>query len=342
MTHLFLSKDQIRKSRYLLQFKLTSLVIIGVLVSFALQGYALYSIFFSTVFQFLSYWFIYCFFKDVKRAQSHSSNTLSLKFVKTGLWLGLLSTVVPVAIGVLSARGLTGTEVYESLVYTFLHLQYNGWFLFVAFGLFYKFLENNKISYHPQGAIRFYWLFTVAVIPAITLSLLGMSFSGRILFLAYFAAALQALGLVFFTWTHRLTWKALLSMKSHWMRLYFMAFLLLFSLKVVLQCLSVFPMFSAYAFGNKLVILAYLHLSLIGVITFAFLALMINMKWLSINLASKVGNTFLVIGFVTTESLLVLGGLEVFYNHTILFTGSAFMAIGVLALIVSPQNPITS
>ena len=131
LTHLYLDQGQFRAGRYPLQFWLTAVVIFCVLVSFAMQGYGLFSICFSTLFQLLNYWFIYRFFKDTKHLVS-----LPLRLIRMGLWLGVLSTLMPIGIGILSAKGLNGSEAYQSLVYTFLHLQYNGWFFCPSRALF--------------------------------------------------------------------------------------------------------------------------------------------------------------------------------------------------------------
>ncbi len=338
LTRLFLKEHQIRKGRYLLQFKLTILVILGILISFSLQGYGLYSILFSTLFQLLNYWFIYRFFMDTRTHEQDRMTTLSLRFIKTGLMLGILSTFVPIGIGVLSARGLNGTEIYQSFVYTFLHLQYNGWFLFIALGLFFKFLENSEIGYKQKSAVNFYRTFTSAVIPAIALSLLGMSFSNFIKPLAYFAAVIQGLSLVFLWMSISNKLKVMLSEKSIWFKSFFSAFLLFFFFKVLLQCLSIYQPLQPYAFHNKLIILAYLHMSLIGVLSFLLLALMIHLKWLSLDGFTKTGSVLLITGFALTELVLVLGGLELIYDHITLSVGSAIMALGILLLIFSRKS----
>ncbi len=330
----FLKEHQIRKRRYLLQFKLTVLVIIGVFISFSMQGYGLYSILFSTLFQLLNYWFIYSFISDCGSLDHAVRKAISVRFVTTGLWLGILSTLVPFAIGILAAKGLKGTEEYNSLVYIFLHLQYNGWFLFVAIGLFFKLLEmNGLIVRHSQG-IKFYWLFLIAVIPAIALSLLGMSYSKYMLLPAYLAAGSQIAGIIYLLISLPKDLRVLLAKRGNWFQIYLRGFLILLLTKVFLQCLSVFPVFEQYAFHNKLVILAYLHLSLIGVITFLFLALMIERKWLIINHSTKVGNFLLLSGFACTEVLLILGGLGLWYEQSVLLGGSAAMALGILLMIV--------
>ncbi|HHG86149.1 MAG TPA: hypothetical protein ENJ82_15475 [Bacteroidetes bacterium] len=338
ITRLFLTEKQVQKRKYALQFKLTTLILIGILIAFSLQGYGFYSILFSSLFQLLNYWFIYSFFRDSKQAPD-PKHVVAIRFVKTGLWLAILSTLAPWGVGILSAKGLNGTEAYHSFIYFFLHFQYNGWFLFVALGLCFKVLEKDAIIYNQQHALRFYWLFTIAVIPALALSYLGMSFRAYILVPAYLGATLQLVGAAFFG----LMLKPLLSSwfrnKNLWFQVFFTAFLASFFLKITLQFISVFPVFEQYVFGNKNIILAYLHLNFIGLLSFLLLALLINLKWLRLNLISKIGSALLVLGFIVTELILMLGGMAIFYDHKVLFLGSLAMSIGILMLVLSPLKP---
>ena len=335
LTNTFLDKIQIEKRRYPLQFKLTIFIVIGVLVSFSLQGYGLYSIIFSTVFQLLNYWFVFSFLKDIKKINSTTQNSISIRFVKTGLWLGLLSTVLPYGIGILSAKGLNETEAYKSLIYSFLHLQYNGWFLFVILGLFFNYLDKNGILYNHKYGTLFYWLFTACVIPSISLSLLGMEFSSYLLPLAYCSSAIMGIALIYFILTIQRNLVKGIRLESNWFKLYFFAFLMSFVLKIVLQCISVLPYLNTYAFYNKSIIIGYLHLSLIGSISCLLLALLIKQKWIVLNGLVKMGSTLIMVGFVTTEILLMLMGIGIFNNQIVLIIGSAAMVMGILMIIIS-------
>lgn len=335
LTNTFLTEKQIKKRQYPLQFKLTVFVVVGVLISFAWQGYGLYSIVFSTLFQLLNYWFIFSFLKDIKKVSPSMQNSLSIKFVKTGLWLGMLSTILPYAIGIVSAKGLNGTDAYNSLIYSFLHLQYNGWFLFVVLGLCFNYLDRKSIPYNKKNGIRFYWLFTIIVIPSISLSLLGMEFSIHIQVVAYLSAFTLGISLVYFILTIPLQIIARIREESIWFKLYFLTFLASFVSKTILQCLSIFPFFEACAFFNKPIIIAYLHLSLIGAISFLFFALLLEKKYLVLNGRVKTGSAFLLLGFAITEILLLLSGLGLFHNQILLIIGSTAMASGILLMMIS-------
>ncbi|MCC6724073.1 MAG: hypothetical protein IT258_06145 [Saprospiraceae bacterium] len=325
LANLFLSKEQIQSGKYAPQFKLTVVVIVGVLVSFAMQGYGLYSIVFSTMFQLLNYCFIFRFFKDARQLPA----SISLRWVKAGLRLGLLSSLAPFAIGALSAKGMGGSEAYQSAVYFFLHFQYNGWFQFVALGLFFKWLEMDGVNFDAKKAKRFYALFTIAVIPAYLLSLLGMSFGQVVWVPAAMAALLQILGLWAFYRTIDGSTKSWFSTKNKWVQafLWFAAGSLF--LKYILQFLSVFPPIQAVAFSNRNLIIGYLHLCLLGVITCFFIALFFELKWLELRKATKIGSALFLIGFLATEALLGASGMGWGSALMPLLLFSGLMAVGI-------------
>ncbi|UTW63732.1 hypothetical protein KFE98_06200 [bacterium SCSIO 12741] len=339
LTHLYLDSETIKKGRYALQFKWTIPLIIAILASFSLQGYALYSIIFSTVFQGLNYWFIFRFLGDLKKSPSKKKDLISIHYIKTGLWLGLLSTLVPFGIGAMSAKGLGGSEAYQSLVYTFLHLQYNGWFLFVALGLFYRLLEIRNIPYHRPKARHGFILFALAALPAITLSLLGMSFAPYLQVPATLSTIMLLAGAIYFVLSVQSVLVAFWISLRRWSRVFIGLFLFFFVLKTVLQSLSVVPIFQDYAFTSKSIILAYLHLSLIGVISFLFLGLLIELGWITTKKLVPVGLTLFLTGFCWTEMLLVFDGLHwIFYPSTALFIGSAMMALGIFLIVIHPTS----
>ncbi len=335
---LFLSKDQISKGRYLLQFQITIPIIVSILISFSLQGYGLYSIIFSTLFQGLNYWFIYRFLRDSKSL----SPTLPLQFIKWGLYLGLLSTLFPFIIGFLSAKGYANTELYESFVYTFMHLQYNGWFLFVAIGLFLKLLELRGVKLISKHASIFFNLFSISVLPAISLSLIGMSFKSFFLPFAYISAILQVIALYHFIRAIPAKATSMFYRETFLVQLFFIVFLICFILKFSIQLLSIFPFAEQIAFHNKSIILSYLHLSLIGVISFLYLGIMSLLGWIHTSLLSINGGLLFLVGFLCTELILALNGLNIFSSDIALALGSLLMMLGVLLLLFSSTSKSNS
>lgn len=335
LTKTFLTDDQIVSGKYALQFIITVLVVVGVMVSFSLQGYGLYSIIFSTLFQILNYWFIFRFLRD---SASSNKNSLSLKFIKVGLGYGVLSTILPFAIGITSAKGLSGTELYTSLIYSFLHLQYNGWFSLVVIGLFYNYLDRKGMPYDMKKAARFFWLYALIVIPAISLSLLGMNYADYVKPIAYLSSIFIGLGLINFIGSLPRKFWSLKVGDSTWFKCFLFIFLGSFILKCLLQILSVLPYFMRHAFFNKPIVIAYLHLTLIGSITMLFLALFLEKGWLGLNKLVKTGSTLFMMGFFLTEIMLVLSGLGLFQSQVLLLVGSASIGLGVLFLILQNNS----
>ncbi|WP_420583401.1 hypothetical protein [Reichenbachiella sp.] len=332
LTHEYIPRQKIKSHKYQWLIGMTCLVIVGILVSFALQGYAFFSILFSSLFQLLSYWFTYRFFIDVEKTGPH---VLSLKWIKTGLWLGIVSSIAPWFIGVVSAKGMAGTELYHALIYFFLHFQYNGWFVFVAIGLFYSFIERSGIKLDIKANNRFYYLWLLAVVPAYGLSLLGMSFSDWARVPAAIAAILQGMALVYFVPTSLSIYQLEFKQKSSWVRCLLLISFFSFLLKTMLQGISVLPQMKELAFFSRNIVMAFMHLSLIGVLTFFFLCWLLIKKWIPENSLSKVGVLLIVSGFLSTECILVLSGLGWWHPYFALFILSGIMALGIFLLLIA-------
>lgn len=335
---LYLTAEMIERGYYRLQFQITVVIVLCILISFSLQGYGLYSIIFSTLFQCLIFWFIFQFFKDTKP----NDDSISLRFIKIGFIFGLLSALIPFGLPVLIAKGLKESDLYQSLLYAFLHLQYNGWFLLVVIGFFYKILEKNAFEFDKQNAFKFYTYFSLAVLPAIAMSLLNNNDSIIISITAYAATILQIIGIIFFTKHFNRPFKLWLEKQSDWFRIYILLFLISFLLKVIVQSLSVIPALEDLVFENRDIVIAYLHLSLIAIVSFLLLAVLIELNWLKTNTLNSIAHTLLITGFVLTNTLLLLRGLELFSNHIAIFASSTMMAIGILLLLIDRQKSPTA
>lgn len=330
LTRLFLNGAQTEAGRYREQLKATALIVTGILISFTLQGYGLYSIVFSTLFQLLNYGFIYRFLGDVKGLP----DTVSLRWVKAGLWLGVLSTLGPFAVGFFSAKGMGGSEAYHSALYFFLHFQYNGWFQFVAIGLFFRWLEKENVPFPAKKAQFFFRMFAFAIVPAYALSLLGMSFGSLMWVPAAVAALLHLIGLwgMWHIGRHEAI-QAWFAGKSGWVRALIALSAVSFYLKYALLFLSIFPKFQQVFFTNRHLIVAYLHLCLLGVITSFFLAVMVQTGWLRLQAEIKIGVAFLFVGFAVTEALLIAAGAGRAYPYLLLMF-SGMMAVGTFSLVM--------
>jgi len=334
---LYLDDNILKKNRYSLQFKLSILTIIGIMVSFLFQGYALFSILFSSIFQMLNYWFAFRFFKDVGVSEKSKEHSFSLKFIKIGLWMMILSTIGPWVVGVLSAKGLKGSEYYDAALYFFLHFQYNGWFTFAVVGIFFWLLEHYQITFKLKEANLFFILFSFAVIPAYTLSLLGMSFRSYLITFGYISAILQLISLFYLLKSIYGTIQTFKEKVNSWSFLLYRIVASVFFLKIILQFASVLPFLQSLAFRNHNLIIAYIHLVMIGFISFSLLGNLLQLRWLTINsILNKLGVVFLIGGFILSELILIALDFEVFLfnKFLLLLIFSLLMLLGIFLILI--------
>lgn len=333
----YINPTEIANRKYTLQFILTALVLIGVLVSFLIQGYGLFSILFSSLFQFLSYWFIVRFFIDVRKNITLNPLSLSLKFIKTGLVFYIISSMAPWLIGTISAKGLAGSELYHSAIYLFLHFQFNGFFTFAALGLFIHQLEKEELLIKNNNLRVFFHLLTLSIVPAYFLSLLGMSFRSTILSIAYFSSIVQLAAVIYFILGISPFVKKVF--KNNTPLTHFLGFIFIssFILKTLLQSFSILDTLEQIAFTNRNIIMAFIHLTLIGFIAFSLLFLFKSMNILKPTFICNSGLFLIIMGFITSEIFLVVNGLGIaIQNPTLLLlTFSALILLGVGLILVS-------
>ena len=99
----------------------------GMLISFALQGYGLFSIFFSTLSILLSFTFGGLYYKTTRSLE----NTVSRKWFLAAIVFNIISAVGICYLSYMMASKNYDQHLYLASVYWYLHFQYNGWFLFV-------------------------------------------------------------------------------------------------------------------------------------------------------------------------------------------------------------------
>ncbi|KKN71762.1 hypothetical protein LCGC14_0417220 [marine sediment metagenome] len=137
---LYLSNEKVHKT-YRRIFGFTQITLLGMLFTFPFQGYAVFSIIFSTLFLFASYWFSWFFFKHVPLEYS---KTPSLKFAKSAIIYLLLSSIGPWALGaIMNTLGATSIW-YRLAIYFYLHFLYNGWMIMVLMAVFLHILEKQR------------------------------------------------------------------------------------------------------------------------------------------------------------------------------------------------------
>ena len=282
-------------------FNLQMIASYGMLICFPLMGYKLPSIFFSTITILISWIFTAVMWKPI----SQLPVTVS-QWIRTALLLNIFSALGTFSLAYLMSSGSHSQELTIGSLYFFLHFQYNGWFLFCCAGLFFHLLEANgrPIKKPTNELIR--RLLTIAVIPGFFLSVIWMKIPGAIYTMAIFAAMMQMIALVIFL-------KALIGVRLQSMtritRYCLMLSLAAVSLKFLLQALSCIPSLSLYAFGYRSLVIAFLHLVLLGFVSLFIIGYFLQTGMIQENRNTRMGIYIFSAGIFLNELVLMLQGL---------------------------------
>lgn len=278
-------------------WRVFQVAVLGMLVFFPVQGYAAGSIAFSTLHVFASYVLAWRL-----RADLRPDRSLAADFLRWGLVFLVLSTLGPYALGVLKARHLHETIWYNLAIYFYLHFLYNGWFVFGCLALLFRWLEGAGLVPAVRTHRRFLRAFVASAFGTLLLSALWTRPPAWVWAVGGAAGLLQAAAgawLVAWLWRHRKVFRP--GLRPVVAGLLTLA-LVGFSLKLALQALSALPWAAEWAYAQRHLVVAYLHLVFIGVVTFFLLGWAVQHGVLRV---SRVGLGLLVVGFVLGETALV-------------------------------------
>jgi len=289
-------------SRYRLLFVVLQVLVVGMLFSFPLQGYGLFSITFSALHTILAGVFVFLFFQDLKHV--NLKNSVSVWFVKTSLFFFLLSSIGPFSLGFLVANGLGQSNWYYFAVYFYLHFQYNGFFLFGVLGLFFKLLEERNVLITKAKVLQAGAIMAISCVPAYFLSVLWANPGWMYHTMGFVAACLQIGSLVLFTKIFIRNRDAIRSAFNPFSVSLLHIILAAFTVKLVLQLLSVHPEIARLAYQFRSYVIAYLHLVLLGIITLSLLV-WYKEKWFVPLTGYKSAFVLYILGLLGMELLLI-------------------------------------
>lgn len=304
----------------------------GMLISFALQGYSLFSISFSTAAIIVSYIFSFFLWKDLSALKNSS---VSHWWMKAALVFNILSSLGAFSLAFMMAAKISHQNWYLAALYFFLHFQYNGWFLFACMGLVNaKFLSGTAFKQQKNT----FWLFAAACIPAYVLSALWLPIPGWMYLIVIAAAFSQATGWLLII--KQLKKQATAAKKNihPFIKWVFILSGTALTIKLLLQLGSVIPVLSTLAFGFRPVVIGYLHLILLGVITLCLLGLLLHENYISLTKKTAAAVTIFIAGIVINELLLLLQGAAAMmyvplrHINEFLLMAAAIMFTGILLL----------
>jgi hypothetical protein len=271
--------------------------VLGMLISFPLQGYGTFSIAFSTLHTFAALAFIIQFFRITK-----TKSTIALTLAKAALLYFALSSIGPFFLGYLKANALDHLNLYRYSIYFYLHFQYNGFFLFGVLSLLFKLFEDGMPNQDIRGIDRGCYILIACCLPAYFLSILWAQPSLIFNIIGFSAASLQIIGLCFFITPIQNFFRHSRFTPTEKL-LFFISFFAL-ALKSILQLISALPAAALFANEYRSIVIAYLHLVLLGGITFFLLAWLIRKRVIKQSLFWAI--CIVVVGFTVSEIMLIM------------------------------------
>lgn len=317
----------ISQTKFNLLFALYTISTYGMLISFTLQGYGLYSILFSGIASILSLIFSVVCINALRKTIHFEAK----KWFIAALFFNIIAIFGFIFLGYLMVTKTLVQDLYLASLYGYFHFQYNGWFLFVCIGLLIDFLQKYTIQIPSSNSI--FWLFTLSCIPTFGLSILWFDIPIWLYTIIVIASVAQ-----FFAWIklvsgfisgHYFSKLSLDKLSKLFLLIVFGAM----SIKVCLQLGSTIPVISKFAFGFRPIVIAYLHLVFLAVISSFLLGYLYASKLLTFGKLAISGLIVFIIGMALNELVLAIQGVGSI-NYTMIPFANEMLLIAALLLFV--------
>ncbi|TQS75841.1 hypothetical protein DX933_06125 [Ornithinibacillus gellani] len=280
---------------------------IGTLAMFAAfiyQGYALYSIIFSTIHIFIEYWAAIFIYRHCKTMNKHSR-----LYVKGALLSLIISSIGPFALGYISATGLKETKFFDMAIYFYLHFQYNGWLTFILIGSFIAFLYSKKIRVKPAYLTAGFWLYLIALLPSYLSSVLWALPEPIVHTIATIGVLIQWLAVILMIVGMSPMWKQLRGKLPKTIHLLLMVTTLLLLVKSTMELGLAIPQLTGLIYDTRSIVVGYLHFTLLGFVSIFILVQFQLIGLLPMNRISSIASYIFLFGFLANEALLFGQGL---------------------------------
>ena len=321
-----------KKPIYNRLFWLTEFAVIGMMISFPLQGYAAVSISFSTLHIFCSYYFAYLIWKN-----HQTESVVTKKLLKASLLFMVLSTLGVWCLGPAVSILGQASAFYQIAIQFFLHFQFNGWFLIAVIAVFFHLLqiENSKLFR------VFFCLLIASTILTFALPIQWFAPHKALLFINALGILLQLASLYTFLKIIKPNLLNHVSAKPKIVLYLYFFSVVCFVLKTLLQALSIFPEFSLVVFEHRNFIIGFIHLMMLGIISGFLFSFILITRLVRFTKSLYIGIYSFLLGFVLTEMLLLIQGYKFYFGegilnnyYMLLFLFSILLPLGILFILL--------
>ncbi len=325
--------------RYQLTILANLLASYGMLISFFLQGYGLYSIMASTATVAVSYGFAVQCWRDMANKARGSTTFL---WLRAALLFLVLSSVGTFYLAHLMASNNLDARLQLASVYFYLHFQYNGWFFFACMALVQHGFNRMDVNIKHPKAI--FWLFALTCPINYLLSVLWWDMPAWLY--VGVVAAVVAQSIAWAQWlrsciVNRLVLGRSLPAVAKWLLI---GVATAATIKFVLQGLSVIPSLSQLSYSFRPIVIGYLHLVLLAVISLFIIAHNYIDRLLHINRLAIASTSVFVAGVIWNELLLMAQGVSglartpIPHAPLMLAIAAGTLLIGIAGLLLSQRR----
>lgn len=324
-----------KKKKYDVLIWLNLISAFGMLIAFTIQGYKAVSITFSSLSLIVAFVFAIFYVKDSKFIPAEN------RFKPWAIWgllLNVISAIGPGILAYLMASKNLNKDAQDSAIYFYLHLQYNGWFFFACVALILAMLPKDFPDLNG-----FLTVFVITLFPAYILSILKLNLPFKLYILGAIAAIIQLAAWIF------MLLKTYPILKSYsyknketaWVNLFFYTAAIAFTLKFLLQLVSVVPSLSGIVFGFRPIIIAYLHLILLGTFSLFIIAYSFHKGYLKSTHLAKTASLVFFVGVLLNELVLAIQG-SAWFSHSMFSYANELLLVAALTLLASATTLFAS
>lgn len=285
----------------------------GMAITFPFQGYALFSIIFSTAFIFFTYLFTWVFIKDLLKTKKERPILLLSIAALVSL---VVSSIGPFTLAYILATNTGDAILYRDSIYTYLHFQYNGFFTLSVFALLCNqaFPNINAVIKKRMGQFAFF--LCMSVIPSLFLSLLWHFYNIYIRSLAIIGCVLIIFSLIcFFRFAFNKKIYSIYHLRLARTLLIFS--MISFFIKMILQMGTIIPELGNAVFGYRPIIIGFLHLVFLGLVTFYILSAYLDSEFFSVKKRiTMVAIIFFSTAIFINETILLVNGIGLLFYYT--------------------------
>lgn len=316
-------KHQISYHTKLLFDKIFSAFLIsafGMLISFSIQGYGLFSILFSTLSVLISLVFCILFLYVTKNEKKLAGKN----WMYAALLFNILSMLGTLLLSYMMASKKIDQHVYLASVYWYLHFQYNGYFFFSCLGLLFYYLSTLQITVSK-------WVFKLLFLSTFFtygLSVLWLKIPWYIYLIIFCATIAQTIGFAKLL-MELYNQNFLKKIKSVLVKYLIVFVSMALIVKYLLQLGSTIPTLSHFAFGFRSVVIAYLHLVLLAIISVSIICFLVVNGFIIENKKSRLAILLFCLGIFLNELVLGIQGIASITYALIPFANEALFAISI-------------